>query len=50
MGHGTTIAYLQDVLLTDNEPRQRAFYEAPGFTENRDFRDGSRGAFVRFAE
>lgn len=27
----------QTVLITDNEPRQRAFYEAMGFTEGSDF-------------
>ena len=28
----------QTVLLTDDEPGQRAFYEALGFTEGTDFR------------
>lgn len=39
----------QQVLLTDDEPRQRAFYEALGFAEIRDHGDGSLRAFVRFA-
>jgi GNAT superfamily N-acetyltransferase len=39
----------QHVLLTDDESRQRAFYESLGFAETRDFRDGSLRAFVRFA-
>lgn len=38
----------QKVLLTDDEPGQRAFYEALGFAETRDFEDGSLRAFVRF--
>jgi GNAT superfamily N-acetyltransferase len=39
----------QHVLLTDDEPRQRAFYESLGYAETRDHRDGSLRAFVRFA-
>ncbi|MDT4913581.1 MAG: hypothetical protein QOC66_2709 [Pseudonocardiales bacterium] len=38
----------QHVLLTDDEPRQRAFYESVGYAETRDFGDGSLRAFVRF--
>lgn len=37
----------QQVLLTDDEPRQRAFYEAVGFTEIRDVPDAALRAFVR---
>jgi GNAT superfamily N-acetyltransferase len=39
----------QHVLLTDDEPRQRAFYESLGYAETRDHADGSLRAFVRFA-
>jgi GNAT superfamily N-acetyltransferase len=39
----------QKVLLTDDEPAQRAFYESIGFAESRDFGDGTLRAFVRFA-
>lgn len=39
----------QHVLLTDDEPGQRAFYEALGFSEIRDFGPGTLRAFVRFA-
>jgi GNAT superfamily N-acetyltransferase len=39
----------QHVLLTDDEPRQREFYESLGYAETRDFADGSLRAFVRFA-
>jgi hypothetical protein len=49
---GASIAYLQDVrqkvLLTDNEPGQKAFYESLGFSETRDFGEGTLRAFVRF--
>ena len=38
----------QKVLLTDDDPGQRAFYESFGFAETRDFEDGSLRAFVRF--
>lgn len=38
----------QKVLLTDDEPRQRAFYESLGYTELRDVGDGRLRAFVRF--
>lgn len=37
----------QKVLLTDDEPGQRAFYESLGFTEIRDLDDGSLRAFVQ---
>lgn len=37
----------QQVLLTDDEPRQRAFYESLGFTEIRDLETETR-AFIRF--
>lgn len=39
----------QKVLLTDDEPRQRAFYEALGWEEIRDHGDGTLRAFVQFA-
>lgn len=45
---GPFAAVRQKVLLTDDEPRQRAFYESLGFAETRDFEDGSLRAFVRF--
>ena len=38
----------QKVLLTDNEPAQRAFYESLGYTEVHQHADGSLRAFVRF--
>lgn len=38
----------QTVLLTDDEPSQRAFYEALGFTESRDFDSFQLRAFVKF--
>lgn len=38
----------QHVLLTDDEPAQRAFYEALGFTEAHDVRPHPLRAFVRF--
>lgn len=38
----------QKVLITDNEPQQKAFYEALGYTQTEDFRGGSVRAFVRF--
>jgi GNAT superfamily N-acetyltransferase len=38
----------QKVLLTDDEPRQRAFYESLGFTEIRDLGAGTLRSFVRF--
>lgn len=37
----------QQVLLTDDEPRQRAFYEAEGFTEIRDVPHTALRAFIR---
>lgn len=39
----------QKVLLTDDDPAQSAFYESLGFSETRDFGDGTLRAFVRFA-
>lgn len=39
----------QQVLLTEDEPRQRAFYESMGFTEIRDMMDAELRAFVRFS-
>ncbi len=36
------------VLLTDDEPGQRAFYESLGYTETRAHRAGRLRAFVRF--
>lgn len=38
----------QKVLLTDDEPAQRAFYESLGYSEIRDFGEGTLRAFVRF--
>lgn len=38
----------QQVLLTDDEPRQREFYESMGFSEIRDVPDAALRAFVRF--
>ena len=38
----------QKVLLTDDEPAQRAFYESLGYAEVRDHAGGSLRAFVRF--
>lgn len=38
----------QLVLITDNEPGQRAFYEALGFTEGSDFRPDPVRVFVQF--
>lgn len=38
----------QKVLLTDDSPDQRAFYESLGFTEIRDVGAGALRAFVRF--
>ncbi|CAN7295090.1 GNAT family N-acetyltransferase [Arthrobacter sp. LjRoot14] len=38
----------QTVLITDNEPGQRAFYEALGFTEGSDFRPEPLRMFARF--
>lgn len=38
----------QQVLLTDDEPRQREFYEAMGFTEIRDVKNAALRAYVRF--
>lgn len=39
----------QHVLITDDEPYQRAFYESLGFTEAHDFTDGESRAFLRFS-
>jgi GNAT superfamily N-acetyltransferase len=41
-------AVRQKVLLTDDEPGQRAFYETLGYTEIRDYDEGTLRAFVRF--
>jgi ribosomal protein S18 acetylase RimI-like enzyme len=41
-------AVRQKVLITDDEPRQRAFYESLGFRETRDYEAGSLRAFVLF--
>jgi GNAT superfamily N-acetyltransferase len=38
----------QKVLLTDDEPGQRAFYESLGYTEIRDCAPAALRAFVRF--
>ncbi|WP_347813698.1 hypothetical protein [Allobranchiibius sp. GilTou38] len=37
----------QKVLLSDDEPGQRAFYESLGYSETRDFDRGTLRAFVR---
>jgi GNAT superfamily N-acetyltransferase len=39
----------QHVLLTDDEPGQRAFYESLGYRETRDLGEGTLRAFVRFS-
>jgi GNAT superfamily N-acetyltransferase len=41
-------AVRQKVLLTDDEPGQRAFYESLGFAEIREYGPGTLRAFVRF--
>lgn len=38
----------QKVLITDDEPQQKAFYEALGYSRTDEFRGGSVRAFVRF--
>jgi GNAT superfamily N-acetyltransferase len=38
----------QKVLLTDDAPDQRAFYESLGYAEVRDYGEGTLRAFVRF--
>jgi ribosomal protein S18 acetylase RimI-like enzyme len=38
----------QKVLITDDEPRQKAFYEALGYTQTDEFPGGTIRAFVRF--
>ena len=38
----------QKVLLTDDEPAQKSFYESLDFRETRDFGEGTLRAFVRF--
>jgi GNAT superfamily N-acetyltransferase len=38
----------QKVLLTDDEPGQKGFYEALGYQETVDFNGGAVRAFVRF--
>lgn len=38
----------QKVLLTDDEPGQRAFYESLGYAEIRDYGPGTLRCFVRF--
>lgn len=38
----------QKVLLTDDEPGQRAFYESLGYQETHDYDGGTVRAFVRF--
>lgn len=45
---GPYAAVRQKVLLTDDEPGQRAFYESLGFRETRDFGVGNLRAFVLF--
>jgi GNAT superfamily N-acetyltransferase len=41
-------AVRQKVLLTDDDPGQRAFYESLGYTEIRDYGPGALRSFVRF--
>jgi GNAT superfamily N-acetyltransferase len=41
-------AVRQKVLLTDDEPAQRAFYESLGYHETRDYGPGTLRAFVQF--
>ncbi len=38
----------QKVLITDNEPKQKAFYESLGYTQAEEFQGGSVRAFIRF--
>lgn len=38
----------QKVLISDDEPKQKAFYEALGYTQTDEFAEGSIRAFVRF--
>lgn len=38
----------QKVLITDDEPKQKAFYEALGYTWSEEFQGGSVRAFIRF--
>ncbi|WP_104179818.1 GNAT family N-acetyltransferase [Arthrobacter sp. B0490] len=38
----------QKVLITDDEPKQKAFYEALGYTQADEFAGGSIRAFVKF--
>lgn len=38
----------QTVLITDNEPKQRSFYENVGFTEGRDFVPDPIRVFAQF--
>jgi GNAT superfamily N-acetyltransferase len=38
----------QKVLLTDDEPAQRAFYESLGYSDTQEYADGVLRAFVRF--
>ncbi len=38
----------QTVLITDDEPQQRAFYQALGFTEGSDVEYGPTRVFVQF--
>jgi GNAT superfamily N-acetyltransferase len=40
----------QKVLLTEDEPRQHAFYRGLGYTDVREFGDGRLHAFVRYDE
>ena len=39
----------QKVLITDDEPRQRAFYQSLGFSELRESGEGTLRGFVRFS-
>lgn len=38
----------QKVLITDNEPKQKAFYESLGYSQTEEFQGGSVRAFIRF--
>ncbi|MBT2534153.1 GNAT family N-acetyltransferase [Arthrobacter sp. ISL-48] len=38
----------QKVLITDDEPKQKAFYESLGYTQTDELRGGSVRALIRF--
>jgi GNAT superfamily N-acetyltransferase len=45
---GPYVDVRQKVLLTDDDPAQRAFYESLGYREVREYGPGTLRAFVRF--